>query len=923
MVNSGSFDCDIDRNTKDRFRQNGKSTDGSHSPSLATATSVCAREAGFSETADSLPLTVIAIAHAIEPTANKTEHSCTTMLADSKEETSKNHAVYNYGKLWKKSENLDKRVQEKSMEEYSRPVCAVDRKKTGVFCSVPLDKVQGLISEDGNGLIRSFSTKTQISKKLLCLYCERSFVTTNLRQKHVDRCHSVKQTRSSTRRFHTQPSYTACVYCDKLNTNNHGLKELFLHLVSVHSNKYFACLPCEDRFSSLPLLNDHNSLNHRKVDLLKQTELLSTIDIIDDKALLTKQTKNICRVTRNKKTKLNCDTTSALTEAELENAVTKKSSKDKGTQKKFRELRSKKLITKSNKICVKRNTRLQTKIVESSKHKKSTKHLNKAEETSSKDIEKQSSLQTATNPYPQFDSYFQVKKITDHSIDNLRISTMTFDDVFDKAFYNRIKCNIQENLLNYIDGKLFKNEESESRISNFEKNTTHPPEILNNPNFPEQYGCDISVNAATPVATLLSSQFGEDLESQIEYGSKASKKKTQTRSDEVHYKYFTRRKYQASILESKENRDLSKLDMWTQLIIKNRQQKIANDRKSPKELLDYTKCQEYRTKMQQEELNRILDRRGPFEDLKEEATRKAALDKLNLSGDPLSQETFAVVTDVINDMVSKICLALTGDNVCTENRNVDVEVRVENAAEAQFASYLKLTCASSLKNEDEIDKSDKITLICSSQETEDFDASNVIPRNRDEMVELTGEWARTRIYICAACGLKVSNLKMLIEHKTFYHQNVWCQHYEFVGNQSELYRHLCIPGLGKVGEVENSIATKLWQRSGARLCSKCSKLCNSLGELHRHILECGGDWSWMLARKKCKYRPFGSKTRRKRRGMCFVHYRVNVYKSTHVVNNVQYLIDFLYKDLHLCTIVEHDYYGICFYGATLLKCYII
>jgi hypothetical protein len=139
-----------------------------------------------------------------------------------------------------------------------------------------------------------------------------------------------------------------------------------------------------------------------------------------------------------------------------------------------------------------------------------------------------------------------------------------------KLFFNRIKCNIQENLLHHIDGKLFKNEESESRISNFEKNSNIPQEIqsLNTENF----GCELSLNAIAPTTLLLSNQFGDDPESQIEYGSKPSKKKTQMKKDEVHYKYFTRRKYQASILEHKENRDLSKLDMWTQYIIKNRQQ---------------------------------------------------------------------------------------------------------------------------------------------------------------------------------------------------------------------------------------------------------------------------------------------------------------------------------------------------------------
>lgn len=474
-----------------------------------------------------------------------------------------------------------------------------------------------------------------------------------------------------------------------------------------------------------------------------------------------------------------------------------------------------------------------------------------------------------------------MKKITDHSIDNLRISTLTFEDVvFDKAFYNRIKCNIQENLLNHIDGKLFKNEESESRISNFEKVTAHHLELPNNPAMVENYGCDISLNAATPVAMLLSTQFGEDLESQIEYGSKASKKKTQTRTEELPYKYFTRRKYQASILESKENRDLSKLDMWTQLIIKNRQQKIAHDKKTPKELLDYTKGQEYKNKLQQEELNRILDKRGPFEDLKEEANKKAAFDKLGLTDDPISQENFSVVTDVLAEVVQKVCEKLAKEEELLLVAE-DTRLLLEKNENIEIPSYLKLKRCSPTQVE-EIDKSDRITLICSSQETENFDAPNATVRGKDELVELTGEWARTRIYICAACGLKVSNMKLLIEHKGIYHQNVWCQHYEFVGNQSELYRHLSIPGLGKVGQVEGEVKCKIWQKSEARLCSKCTKQCHTLSELHRHVLECGGDWSWMLARKKCKYRPFGAKTRRKRRGKFIIYFFFSNWRPYHI-----------------------------------------
>ncbi|KAJ3634079.1 hypothetical protein MTP99_010987 [Tenebrio molitor] len=353
---------------------------------------------------------------------------------------------------------------------------------------------------------------------------------------------------------------------------------------------------------------------------------------------------------------------------------------------------------------------------------------------------------------------------------------------------------------------------------------------------------------------------------EIEYGSKPSKKKTQMKKDEVHYKYFTRRKYQASILEHKENRDLSKLDMWTQYIIKNRQQKVLDDKKSPKEILDYFSGEEYKNIMKREELNRILDRRGPFEDLREEVSKKAALDKLNGENHPNDDDSFAEIGELLNEMLNKVFELAKDSCPSVPNFTKNVTHFGENNI-SEIPSYLNLKPNTGLTTEGEIDRSDKIALICSSQETENFELPSNTVRGKNEKVELTGEWARSRIYVCAACGLKLQNIKQFLEHKSASHQYIWVQHYEFVGNQSELYRHLSIPILGKVGVLENVVQCKVWKRSDSRLCTKCGKQCNSLGELHRHILECGGDWTWMLARKKCKYRPFGAKSRRKRRGL--------------------------------------------------------
>lgn len=701
-----------------------------------------------------------------------------------------------------------------------------------------LQQQQRLLTKAGLSTADLVEDGAKQTRKLLCLYCERSFVSTNLLQKHVERVHSVKSTRRVSARRQNPLSTTPCLHCDKLNASEHTLNELFEHLVQEHSAKYFGCLFCKERFKSSSHLADHNIAQHftEAPGLLKEPE-----PVPRENEVPTKLTRS--KVRNKPEEPLDVE----------ENCGVSKRKKDT----KLKELRAKKIAVKTSKIALKRSKRLQQQASEHEAQKKRRDRKPHYETTSSsKSLEKSKVL--CVNPYPEFDSYFRVKKITDHSIDNLKISSLTFDDVFDKAFFNRIKCNIEENLLNHIDGKLFKNEESENRISNFEKISSIAQEVQSS--NADNYGCDISLNAITPAPALsLNSQFGEDFESQIEYGSKPSKKRPQIKSDEVHYKYFTRRKYQASILQQKENRDLSKLDMWTQMVVKDRQEKVINKKKNAKEIQEYVGCQEYISKAKREELNKILDRRGPFEDLKEEASKKAAFDKLNSSsGSDVSQEVFTAVREVIHDILNRV------DDAVKDDKSVSVSSCME-LDQRPIPEHLNLRRQTS-STQEEIDQSDKIALICSSQETENFELPTNTVRAKNELVELTGEWARSRMYICAACGGKFSNMKYMLEHKSLYHPNVWVQHYEFVGNQGELYRHLSIPGLGLMGVVEETVPCKQWKRSDARACTKCGKRCNNLGELHRHVLECGGDWTWMLARKKCKYRPFGAKSRRKRRG---------------------------------------------------------
>lgn len=400
----------------------------------------------------------------------------------------------------------------------------IDDEDNTLCCSVPLDKVQGVLPTVHHPKF----DEPKPTRKLLCLYCERSFASANLRSKHVERVHSVKKNRRLSSRKQ-QLSITPCIYCDKTDSSENTLKELFRHLVDEHSDKYFGCISCEERFLTSALLSDHHAALHPTVEIPRTAVKVAGTEEDDEDSV---------KLTRSRvKPKLDGENPKKLT-------VRSKNAK-------LKELRSKKLTVKSSRIAFNRreSKRLQAlaKLTDAQKKKNRQKPENRKHTNSNKPESLNDKANKPTsicvNPYPEFDNFYRVKKITDHSIDNLKISSLTFDDVFDKAFFNRIKCNIEENLLHHIDGKLFKNEESESRISNFEKVSSAQTEIPNSAQ--DNYGCELSLNAVTPIAALsLNSQFGEDFESQIEYGSKPSKKKTQTKKDEVHYKYFTRRKFQ-------------------------------------------------------------------------------------------------------------------------------------------------------------------------------------------------------------------------------------------------------------------------------------------------------------------------------------------------------------------------------------------
>ncbi|PNF32557.1 hypothetical protein B7P43_G00341 [Cryptotermes secundus] len=156
------------------------------------------------------------------------------------------------------------------------------------------------------------------------------------------------------------------------------------------------------------------------------------------------------------------------------------------------------------------------------------------------------------------------------------------------------------------------------------------------------------------------------------------------------------------------------------------------------------------------------------------------------------------------------------------------------------------------------------------------------------VVELSGEWVRPRSYICAACGVMFDDLWDLEDHKYSQHPNVWCTHYEFEQAALEQVTDTS-KSLGGGISSKNLSRRFLLVREAAETiplpvlnsevkCTKCERGFSTLPDLHRHILECGGDTTWMLlpspsssGRRARKWRPFGSRRRRQqgshRRGM--------------------------------------------------------
>ncbi|XP_063987385.1 microtubule-associated protein futsch-like isoform X2 [Diachasmimorpha longicaudata] len=377
------------------------------------------------------------------------------------------------------------------------------------------------------------------------------------------------------------------------------------------------------------------------------------------------------------------------------------------------------------------------------------------------------------------DTRTQIKMFT-----QLKLNILPRDDVkdmsgqdFDSSFYNHVSCNIRENLLHHLDGKLHPS--ANSLAGCYQANFYEPTQV--------QCSIDISLTAATPVDNK--DYTTGDTENSSEYAQKPGKVSSCHPRRVSFEKYNFPKKY-----DGKEPwtgiGDLSKFDISTQLTLRKKQQLLK-------------------------------DKLLTLESIKCDVNSEIPSDVIKDSDD-------CGVSEVKNFIDEKDFNATDENNVSTTQFT------------KEFANFIRL------------------------KRWDDSPGGSV----KDEKIvyaELTGEWSRPRVYICGACSSKHQTLKDLEEHKVISHPNVWCSHLEFSGDQTELDKHLVLPGRGvAIMKAKDAILSE-------KVCTKCLKTCGSLSELHKHMLECGGDQTWLLGlfgngKKKCKWRPFGSR-RKRQRGM--------------------------------------------------------
>lgn len=733
-------------------------------------------------------------------------------------------------------------------------------------CSVSLERLSGiidnlLVAKSGNNDDNDEAAAS--ANKTLCLYCDRSFSSQKLHSKHVERIHhSPSGRRLSARNTAAIASniYIGCSYCNvgKITCLPvDDLLPLLHHLVEVHNDKYFACEDCMLRFANEDALMAHDDDFHNGRERARKSRNVFSKRRIKD---LSKSDRDLRSITTPLEVQVDFNNDLTVT------ADDSQSSEEPSMR---RRLRRNKILHGSETIL----SRLGLAQNRSPRTMKGAKNRRGADSTAepyrSETPSSSSSRSTRSNKNARTATVTANNVETADFASNKSVvngKPETIVSTFDEDFYESVTGNVKKNLSCHLDGKLESGPMSPSPMSPVEAVPAVRSILVRSPIVSDSEIHEATtISAVTAFPTLLTEQqYGVDPCITGKMKKPITRHSWKWRWDCVKkYKYVNEggkivKKVKQPIAGI---RDLSKLDMWTQLTMRSKHEAAFREDNN----LTGDEAHSAVGEVAREEKRRTIDQLNEI----------------------LDTRVLPQISSEQNDQ-SIIKLERMDDGSASSSAALIAAGR--SAADLNFPTNLNL-----IKLERAIQK------------------PNIV---------LSGEWARPRCYICFGCGGKFETVRSLEEHKVNKHPHVYSTHYEIVGKElidGNLLQNFYIPKNAlhcheqynkrltfanmaddsmdsetsyttislqksesidmdsnsrnsKVSVSSASVASTVSRSStvsssedvNKKRCTKCDRGYNGFVELYRHMLDCSSDYYWLLAKKRqnIKYRYFGTKRRR-------------------------------------------------------------
>lgn len=643
-------------------------------------------------------------------------------------------------------------------------------------CSVSLERLTGIIDTlvyQTTGSSRSdkddaSSGSNGGGNKIMCLYCDRSFSSQKLYGKHLERLHqSTSGRRLSARTSNSESAvtYPGCFYCNSgkvASLSGAELLQLVHHLVDEHRDKYFACKSCMIRYPSRDQLQQHLSEEH-KIDNKRKTS-----------SSLSKRNAKKVQSPLDGGDSASVDGIAADDSIAGESAMNEPepSVRSLRLRRSGNDVNKKATVSSKPQLLTSEETFLSRLGIAQNRSPRSRKGAKNRRGCSSELFPLETSRSSRTSKNSKATQQNLVSETIEFSapkVSNNKCEPVA--SVFDEDFYESVNVNVKTNLSCHLDGKL-KTEGEENDGGGSQSvapctlaNVAAVRSILvKSPVFSETeiHEATTTISAFTAFPTLLTAQ---------QYGAEfqAGKMKKPITKNSWKWKWDCVKKYKyvnegGKIVKKVKQplaglRDLSKLDMWTQLTMRMKHETVERQVHElvggDESVLAVAEAAREEKRKLIAQLNQILDKR--------------VLPQINVEQ---SDQTIIKIEFAEELMGSeRTLLSNIGGSSSGDGDEHDI------TRDSNFPASLRL-----------------------------FKRERSANASKSPIV-LSGEWARPRCYICVSCGSRFSTVRSLEEHKASKHPFVHSTHYEIVGKElidGNLFRNFYIPSMALQRHYEHS-----------------------------------------------------------------------------------------------------------------------